>query len=408
MATPKAVFAHHIVGNTAAYGAADWEKDINLAKAAGIDAFALNIAAKTDYTDAQLENAYRAAESSGFKLFLSFDYVAQGPFSSSAVITLLQRYANSPAQLKVNNASFVSTFEGMDNSDDWRTIRASVPIYFLPDWTSKGPEVFRQSKLDVVDGAFSWDAWPKGAADKTDESDKLWKAALGSKAYMMPVSPWFYVNMPGYNKNWVWRGDDMWHERWQQVLEVQPDFVEIITWNDYGESHYIGPLTHASGIPQGSHKYVDKMPHDHWLDILPYYVAAYKSGTAPAVQTDKAQVWYRLSPAAGSNGGTVGNAPWEPSMDANDVVQDKVFFTALVKEPSTVTVQIGDNAADTFQVASSGLFHSSVPFKGRTGKVTLTILRDGEAVVPAVTGAAILASPPNGMTNYNAWVGGSG
>ncbi|KAL8757831.1 MAG: hypothetical protein Q9184_004112 [Pyrenodesmia sp. 2 TL-2023] len=215
--------------------------------------------------------------------------------------------------------------------------------------------------------------------------------------------------MPDYNKNWVWRGDDMWHERWQQVFKLQPDFVEIITWNDYGESHYIGPLTNASGIPEGSRRYVENMPHDHWLDVLPYYIAAYKSGTAPAVRTDKAQLWYRLSPAAaGSNGGTVGNAPWELPKDANAVVQDRVFFTALVKEPSTVSVQIGTTAADTFQVASAGLFHSSVPFKGRTGKVTLTVSRDGRAVMPVVTGAAIVASPPNGLTNYNAWVGGSG
>ena len=44
---------------------------------------------------------------------------------------------------------------------------------------------------------------------------------------MMPVSPWFYTNLPQYKKNWVWRGDDMWHNRWQQVLKVQPQFVEV-------------------------------------------------------------------------------------------------------------------------------------------------------------------------------------
>ncbi|KAL9027222.1 MAG: hypothetical protein Q9196_004223 [Gyalolechia fulgens] len=436
MAIPKSVFAHHIdlsilqVGNTAAYGPSDWENDINLAKDVGIDAFALNIAAQTDYNEAQLENAYRAAESLGFKLFLSFDYAAQGPWSSSAVLTLLQRYAASPAQFMVNGASFVSTFEGPDNSDDWRQIRASVPIYFLPDWTSIGPDAFRTTKLDVVDGAFSWDAWPQGATDKTDESDQLWKAALGSKTYMMPVSPWFYANLP--DKNWVWRGDDMWHERWQQVLEVQPDFVEvrsarsasksdlaphtdigirqqIITWNDYGESHYIGPITAASGIPDGAHQYVNKLPHDHWRDLLPYYIAAYKSGSPPAVDTDKVQMWYRLPLAtARSNGMTVGNAPWEPAIDADAVVENKVFFTALVKEPSTVSVQIGSNAADTFQAASPGLFHSSIPFNGRTGEVTVRVLRDGQAVIPTITGAPVMPSPPNGLTNYNAWVGGSG
>ena len=23
------------------------------------------------------------------------------------------------------------------------------------------------------------------------------------KPYMMPVSPWFYTNLPGYDKNWL-------------------------------------------------------------------------------------------------------------------------------------------------------------------------------------------------------------
>ena len=33
-------------------------------------------------------------------------------------------------------------------------------------------------------------------------------------------------------------------DRWTQLIsaEHQPDYVEIITWNDFGESHYIGPL----------------------------------------------------------------------------------------------------------------------------------------------------------------------
>ena len=73
----------------------------------------------------------------------------------------------------------------------------------------------------------SWDAWAQGAVDKTDGSDLAWQSAAAPKAYMMPVSPWFYTNLPQYGKNWVWRGDDMWHNRWQQVLQVQPQFVEV-------------------------------------------------------------------------------------------------------------------------------------------------------------------------------------
>lgn len=75
----------------------------------------------------------------------------------------------------------------------------------------------------------SWDAWAQGAVDKTDSSDLAWQSTATPKAYMMPVSPWFYTNLPQYKKNWVWRGDDMWHNRWQQVLKVQPQFVEVST-----------------------------------------------------------------------------------------------------------------------------------------------------------------------------------
>ena len=41
--TPKYVVAHHMVGNTFPYTVADWQDDITLAHASGIDGFALNI-----------------------------------------------------------------------------------------------------------------------------------------------------------------------------------------------------------------------------------------------------------------------------------------------------------------------------------------------------------------------------
>jgi hypothetical protein len=43
--------------------------------------------------------------------------------------------------------------------------------------------------------------------------------------YMMPVSPWFYTNLPGYGKNWLWRGDDLWYDRWEEVIFLEPERV---------------------------------------------------------------------------------------------------------------------------------------------------------------------------------------
>lgn len=57
------------------------------------------------------------------------------------------------------------------------------------------------------------------------------------KPFMMAASPWFYTNLPGYGKNWMWPTETMslWADRWNEILILQPDYVEIISWNDFGE-----------------------------------------------------------------------------------------------------------------------------------------------------------------------------
>lgn len=56
----------------------------------------------------------------------------------------------------------------------------------------------------VADALFSWAAWPWGNQDMNTFVDASYLSYLGSKPYMMPVSPWFYTNLPGFNKNWLW------------------------------------------------------------------------------------------------------------------------------------------------------------------------------------------------------------
>jgi len=36
-------------------------------------------------------------------------------------------------------------------------------------------------------------------------------------------------DLPQWNKNWYCSSESLWYDRWQQVLEVKPDFVQIIT-----------------------------------------------------------------------------------------------------------------------------------------------------------------------------------
>lgn len=147
----KYVFAHVVVGNTAAHTVATWQTDISLAAAAGIDAFALNIAYPDSNIPTQVANAFTAAEAmqtngTDFTLFFSFDYLGGGSVwpatGDESVVSYMTKYKNSSAYFLYNSLPFVSTFEGTANIDDWAsggTIRSAVgDLYFVPDWTSLG------------------------------------------------------------------------------------------------------------------------------------------------------------------------------------------------------------------------------------------------------------------------------
>lgn len=386
-----------------------WANDIEAAVAAGIDGFAMNIAVQDSYTDTVLALAFSVAKNYDFTLFLSFDYASGGAWAASDVITKINTYKSQSAYATYNGEPIVSTFEGTANANDWTTIKASVSCFFMPDWTSLGPTGVDYS---LVDGIFSWDAWPDGPNDISTSSDKAWMSAAGSKPYMMPASPWFYTNLPAYSKNWLWRGDDMWYQRWQQIIDVQPQFVEILTWNDYGESHYIGPIYDA-GIPTGASTYVDGFSHEAWRTHLPNYIKAYKAGSSSTLSSagsDTIAYWYRINPAdSGSADGTTGNDPaYQTTYSPGDVSMDKVFVTVDLSAAADVSIQIGSgNSATTTSCNSSGINHVSVPFDGQTGDVKISIIRSGSTVTSVTGGTAITTDCTDGNVNWNAFVGSS-
>src|SRR5699024_7474469 len=118
------------------------------------------------------------------------------------------------------------------------------------------------------------------------------------KAYMAPVSPWFFTHFGpevSYSKNWVFPGGALIFDRWQQVLSKGFPMLEIVTWNDYGESHYVGPLN-SPHYDDGNSKWVNDMPHDGWLDLSAPFIAAYKAKASSVnnyITDEKVVYWYR-------------------------------------------------------------------------------------------------------------------
>ncbi|KAH7137783.1 glycoside hydrolase family 71 protein [Dactylonectria macrodidyma] len=416
-AAAMAVFAHFMVGNTLNYGAADWTADMNAAKAAGIDGFAMNMA-KGEQANDKIKVAFDVASSIGFKLFFSFDYAGNGNWDKSQVISLINSWKSSSAYYKRGSQPLASTFEGVTSASEWVDIKSATGCFFVPDYSSLGAYDALHIAPGVPDGLFNWAAWPTGPTDMntyTDASYMQFIAKAGRSTYMMPVSPGFYTNLPGYEKSWLWRGDDLWFDRWVQVLflsQVQtdftpPEFVQIISWNDYGESHYIGPVNSkalgAFDTGRAPFNYAKDVPHEGFRIFLPFLIQLAKTGTA-TVGTQGVAMWYRNSAATACDAaGTVGNTCTHLQIEypPEDLVQDKIFYSALLGAPATVAVTVGGVSlgATWTDVPSGGvgIYHGSVSFAGRTGQVVVTV--NG---IASVAGTA----PIGGCTrqNFNPYV----
>lgn len=412
MATHE-VFAHVIVGNTSPYTYQDFYNDISSASAASIDGFALNIGADS-YTTTSLNNYYQAAENFNkatgktFSLFISFDYAVTS-WDPANVVSTIKAHSSSSAQFKVNGKAMASTFLGTANEGDWDSIKSQANAYFVPDYSDRDPA--QTSQYSSVDGLLSWDAWPDYTAT-TPTSDGAYKHALSAagKSYMMPVSPWFYADC--YGKDWIWNTDQLWPLRWQQVYATQPDYLELLTWNDYGESHYLGPQpAHTTSYPNGSQDYNTGMVHNAWLSDLPYYIQRYKNGGAePAASayTEHLTFWYRLNPksACGDGGATCNSAQnGQTTHPAVDCAQDQVNFSVFTPDTATVTVTIGGGAPVVRTASQAGLFSGSVPFNGQTGAVRIKATMGGRTI-QSIQGPDITATCAIGHVNWNAWVGG--
>ncbi|GKT79137.1 LOW QUALITY PROTEIN: hypothetical protein ColTof4_11560 [Colletotrichum tofieldiae] len=402
----KAVFAHFMVGNTENYVMSDYEYDISQAQQAHIDGFALDMARDEATNVESVEKMFSAAEAVGFKLFFSFDYAGQGPWDKEDVIAMLDIYADSPSYFRHSTGQpLVSTFEGPKQSDDWVEIKERTGAFFMPSWSSLGAK--RAMKKGTADGLFSWGAWPEGpsAISEIDASyvDFLGKDASGKpRPYMMPVSPWFYTNLPGYKKNWLWRGDSLWFNRWNHVWDMEPEYVQIISWNDYGESHHIGPVNERALIAfetgEAPFNYALGLPHDAW-------------------RIEGLTVWYRTNPGrACSNGGTVGNtaAQVQEEGDPADFAEDKIFFTALLSEFALPRVKVSDGEWKNVMWSVTpdggvGLYHGFVPFNGKTGFVRVEVNPNGDknTIIVVVTMPPIMSDCEHGMVNWNPWVGGA-
>ncbi|CAD6446789.1 70f8fb62-2be9-40c0-91c7-3914c6610b41 [Sclerotinia trifoliorum] len=417
LASARAVFAHFMVDNTGEFTQQKWLIEMQLAITANIDAFALNIASGRLFNDEQISNAFAAASSADFKLFFSFDYASEGAWDKAVVTALLQQYTSNAAYFHTTDTSqpLVSTFEGPASAADWIEIKASTGCFFIPDWSSLGANAALELEGGVADGLFNWAAWSQNGERMNTYIDASYLQYLGKKPYMMPASPWFYTNLPGFDKNWVWPDISMslWSDRWTEILLQKPDYVEIISWNDYGESHYISQSSPSPPFLDGddTFDYVTGIDHDAWTYPLAIWAEQYKTGKATVTEESLILEYMLHSPNDCNDGNTTVNTASQyqiESLPADIMTYKYIGFTATLGSMANVTIHVGDQVSaaswQTVPAGDVGVYHGSLLVTG-TGTVSADLVRDGVTIL-TITGESIGGCGEDGYANFNPWVGG--
>jgi hypothetical protein len=119
------------------------------------------------------------------------------------VIDLISTYSGKDSYYHYQGKPLVSTFEGPDNSDNWLVIKQQTGCFFIPDWLSLRAKPALE--LDTANSLFNWAAWPWGPQEMNTYVNASYMEYLNGLPDIMPAAPWFYTNIPGYNKNWLWR-----------------------------------------------------------------------------------------------------------------------------------------------------------------------------------------------------------
>ncbi|WVQ62263.1 uncharacterized protein L199_000402 [Kwoniella botswanensis] len=401
------VWAHHMVGNTYPYTQSNWASDISQAQAAGIDGFALNMGSDSWQVD-RISDAYSAAGSSGFKLFLSLDMTVLSCSSSSDasnLVNLVKKFSGLSAQAEHDGKVLVSTFAGSDCGISWQNDfvsaleDAGVSIFFVPSIFSD-PSTF--SSDSWMDGELNWNSgWPMGSDDLDTSSDKKYISALGDKEYWAAVSPFFFTHFSPstWNKNWLYKSDEwLYATRWEDLIAMrdQVKSVEILTWNDYGESSYIGPIEGA--LPSGSEVWTNGFTHTALNSLTTYYATAFKTGSYPSITEDEIVMWARPHPhdATASSDSTGKPTGW-------NYTEDYLWAVVLATADSTVTLTSGSNT-QTFQV-SAGL--NKLKLAMSAGSISGSISRSGSTVASYDAGSAFTYTTTPETYNYNYFVGSS-
>jgi len=424
----KLVFAHYMVCfpdyND---GVAGYQHDIADARHYGIDGFVLNAGAWDSMYQDRVAQIFKAARLSktGFKLFFSAD---MSGLKAPEIVDMMKTYANHPNYFRYKGRPVLSTFSGQQatgalgsgNAAWWRTNvlspikSAGVNVYFVPYfYTDNYDETPSRSELQgnfdgvatdskggsysgwwasCVDGMFYFGVGlptnnsPGSIIDSSRNFAAVMHNAVNRKTYMAPVLSYYWGRVQdggGGRRYYEMEGPIGIRAQWNDIIQNQhPEWVELITWNDFNES-YISPIYDAYSYWPHFDAEVGKgyyHPHAGLCAINAYYINWYKHYSAtqtppPPGYVDNIYWAYRTVPKAAVEAGD----PRGPVTNFRGPVADDIYFVTNLIRPATLQVTTGSEVRN--YPLQNGISDVRVPFE--VGRQVFKLIRDGAPLITA-------------------------
>lgn len=367
----KPIAGTNLHGDAAINGA--YEQEICLAKEAGIDGFWVDLLEDNDRYFECWQRLLKAAEKvGGFQIGLMPDYTCldkpseepkkNGKSNVEQILHWLNAADRSPALLRWEGKPVVACY-GVGHPDakgapewekehlvDWLE-EHGVSIQYLPTHGLDWPLYSRPYARKFAEFAFGAGSYSPGATEsQRQRALDYWPDSLLQMGEVCPIY---------YNRAWNYsapRLTESYRREWEWNIAHRDriHWVQIITWNDYGES----PLA-----PDNNHFYA-------WLPLTRYYADWFKTGVRPPIERDWLAIFHRPHPYE--------SAPFQfPYGLKSNRPTDEVEAVALLTAPADLVIETGGKQSK--QAVEPGMRSLVIPFD--LGVQRAWIERDGKRIV---------------------------
>jgi hypothetical protein len=379
------------VGQGSEYAIENLKREIRLALSRGITGFTFDILSLDDIKPGSyLPNMLKAASEVDrrFQIVLMPDMSAFGP-DTGIVIKIIKALYNEPGLLHLPDGRLVvAPFLSESVSPAaWETFKSQlaqdqIKIAFVPTFLN---HKYIARYKTVGDGFGTWGTpLPRqGLAIKAGTA----AAHAEGKIFMAGISGQGY--RPKEYRYWEAQGSLAYRNSWLGAIEGGTDWIQLATWNDFGESTQVIPYTDRAGSSGTG-----------YFNLTGFYASWFLTGKEPLITHDVLYYFYRRHPVratAPKAGEQARNADfWQPGRDVIEVV-------GFLEAPGTLAISIDGNQYT--KKVDAGIQSFSVPLG--IGTPRFSLLRNDDVAISFEGTTPIVGEGdlPGGYADLTYWSG---